>query len=338
MLCVVLVVAVATVVIQLAGDRPAADRPIRVASGSWAPYVDPELPGGGPVAQLVTEALNRAGYAPEVDHTSWHLAEDRVASGTSTAVFPMVASKERREEFLLSDPLLEFRYVLFHDTRRPLPPVTRPEDLAELEVGGIAGYDYWDELHAAVGELELFDSSLEGFRALAAGEVDVLAEGLLPGRAVLADPDFAADADDFDALPGDDPWLSSTEGLHLMVPRTPAARQLLSAFDDALASLRDTDSHAQLLAGLETDGAEVVGLEPVGGASLVQLREHDGTPSFLALRGTRAEVLAWPDALSSDGAANRPGKVLVQVKLTNGPGQGRVVWVEAGALVLEPGP
>lgn len=329
-------VALVTVVIQLRSTPNPNDRPIRITSSSWAPYVDPDLPGGGPVAELMTEVFQRAGYDPELDFTSWQLAEDRVTSGSSIAVFPLVASAERREKFLLSAPLTEFRYVLFYDRRRGAPELTSAAALRDVKVGGIAGYDYWEELDAAATQFVEFGTALQGFEALAAGEIDVLAEGLLSGRAMLADPSFSGDASEFDYVRGAQPWISSVQGLHLMVPRTETARGVLAAFDRELAELRGTDVYRRLMADVDGRAANTVRLEPAEGSALVQLRTRDGGPSILAPRGTLAEVLEWPGVFTGQEG---PGSVavLVKVKLINGPAQGRVAWVDAATLVLDGG-
>ncbi|WP_158624290.1 ABC transporter substrate-binding protein [Micromonospora sp. HM5-17] len=332
-LLVVVAVASMIIVTGLRSSPTPPARPLLVSSGDWAPFVGPELPDGGPVTKLVVEVLSRSGYRPEISYTSWTLAEERVRSGASLGMFPMVASASRRADLLLSDPLIDFEYVLFYHRRAGAPAVSTPADLAALRVGGIAGYDYWAELDAAVGELVEFPSTADGFQALADGRVDLLAEGLLSGRAALADPTFAGDAADFGYLPGDNPLVHSVQGLHFMMADTPEAAIVMRKFNRALAEMRRTDEYADLVADLVPAASREVTLTPVGDTGLVELRDAAGRLVLLAPRGTRAQVLAWPDAFL-DAAKEPTGRILVRVKVSNGPAQGRVLYVDARALLL----
>lgn len=330
------VVAVSALIVAfgLRASPVSPSRPVPISSGSWAPFVGPDLPEGGPVTKLVVETLRRAGYAPEVSYTSWSLAEDRVTSGASLGVFPLVGSESRRSELLLSDPLVDFEYVLFYNRRAGQPRVSTAADLGGLRVGGIAGYDYWDELESAVGGFVEFESTLDGFRALAAGEVDVLAEGLLSGRAVLTGPDFAGDAGDFDHVRGDNPLAHSVQGLYFMMADTAAAAAVMERFNRELARMRQSEEYQRIVADLEPSTAQEVALTPTGPSGLVELLDAAGRPVLLAPRGTRARVLAWPEQFTGTGGG-RPQRVLVQVKVENGPARGRVLFVDARAVELE---
>lgn len=342
-----LVVVVSAVIVS-AGLRTspiAPARPVLVSSGSWAPFVGQTLPDGGPITKLVVEVLKRSGYAPQISYTSWSLAENQVTSGASVGVFPLVSSKSRRAHFLLSDRLIDFEYVLFYNRRGGEPRVSSASDLGALRVGGIAGYEYWDELESAVGKFVEFDTAQEGFRALADGRVDLLAEGLLSGRAVLTDPSFAGDAADFGHLPGDSPLVHSVEGLYFMMPKTAEAAAVMKKFNRMLASMRQSDEYETIVAELTPSAYQEVTLAPVGETGLVELLDSSGRLVLLAPQGTRARVLAWPeDFVGSAGARSGqslgtvpPRRILVKVKVANGPAQGRVLYVDARALQLGAG-
>lgn len=333
-LLVVVVVSVTVVAFGLRSTPTSPSRPVLVTSGSWAPFVGPELPDGGPIGKLVVDVLNRSGYTPDVRYTSWSLAEEQVTSGASNGVFPLVGSESRRAGLLLSDPLIDFEYVLFYDRREGEPKISTAADLSALRVGGIAGYDYWAELEAAVSSFVPFDTALEGFQALAAGDIDVLAEGLLPGQAVLTGPAFAGDVGDFGYLQGDNPLIRSVEGLHFMMADTAEAAVVMRKFNQALAQLRQTDEYKEIVDGLRTTASQQVTLVPIGGTGLVELLDDSGKLALLAPGGTRAQVLNWP-AEFVGAATTPPGRILVEVKISNGPAQGRVFHVDARALLLE---
>ncbi|MDG4763994.1 transporter substrate-binding domain-containing protein [Solwaraspora sp. WMMD406] len=347
-LVVVVALAAVVVIIGLRPSPTAPARPVIVTSGAWAPFVGPDLPRGGPITELVVAALTRSGYSPEITYTSWSLAEEQVAAGAAHAVFPLVASSSRRDAFLLSDPLIDFEYVLFYDSRAGTPQVDGPDDLAALRVGGITGYDYWAELDAAVPELVRFESTLEGFQALADGRIDLLAEGLLSGHAVLTDPSFAGDAADFTHLRDGGPVVRSVQGLHLMMPDTAEAATVLRRFNLVLGEMRQGEEYADLVAGLDQQTPDRVTLEPADGSGLVELLDPDGRLALVAPRGTRAQVLDWPEvfvgpsAAPSAGAGEPNGQtaslgrpILVPVKIVNGPAQGRVFHVDARFINLD---
>ncbi|HEY0698658.1 MAG TPA: transporter substrate-binding domain-containing protein, partial [Micromonospora sp.] len=282
----------------------------------------------------VVEVLKRAGYTPEVSYTSWSLAEEQVVSGASVGVFPLVGSGSRRARLLLSDRLTDFEYVLFYDRRRGEPRISSAGDLAALRVGGIAGYDYWPELESAVGDLVEFDTTLDGFRALAAGQVDVLAEGLLSGQAVLADPAFTGDAGDFGHLSGDGPLVRSVEGLYFMMADTAEAATVMRRFNDVLARMRQSREYERIIGQVDPALSHEVILTPAGETGLVELLDSGGKPVLLAPQGTRARVLAWPTEFVAPPGP-RPGRILVRVKVVNGPARGRVLYVDARAVQLE---
>jgi ABC-type amino acid transport substrate-binding protein len=333
-LCTVVAVSAAVVVFELRPSPVSPSRPLPLSSGSWAPFVGPDLPDGGPMTKLVVETLRRAGYSPEVSYTSWSLAEDQVTSGASLGVFPLVGSESRRQKLLLSDPLVDFEYVLFYNRRSGMPRISSAADLRALRVGGIAGYDYWAELESAVGKFVEFESTLEGWQALAEGTIDLLAEGLLSGQAVLADPAFAGDAGDFDYLRGDNPLVHSVEGLYFMMADTPAAADVIMRFNQELAEFRHSDEYERIVADLEPSTSPEVALTPTGRSGLVELLDATGRQVLLAPKGTRARVLAWPEEFTG-ARTGPPERILVKVKLANGPAQGRVVYVDARAVQLE---
>ncbi|MFW6599201.1 substrate-binding periplasmic protein [Propionibacteriaceae bacterium Y2011] len=329
---VLVTVAVVIAGMRLSPTRP--PRPILLATGSWAPYVSPDLPDGGPVAQIVALAMAKEGYRAEVQFTTWELALARTTQGQTFGAFPLVASQARDADFLRSDPLVEFEYVLFHDTSRPTPQVTRAEDLADLRVAKITGYDYWPELDRAVGEYVPYASSAEAFLALSRGEVDLVPEGRRAGEALLRSATLDVDATRFAQLPGDQPWLRSTQGLHLYVAKDSEAAELLAGFNRSLAELRSTAEYRDLVDALEPPVAgEEVDLIGVGDQA-PRLVDESGATIAVLPRGTRATVLEWPTGTGRGAPGD--GTLWVRVKVTSGPGSGRVGLVDLAGVELVP--
>ncbi|WP_369371423.1 substrate-binding periplasmic protein [Promicromonospora sp. Populi] len=329
----VVVIATTIIVIGIRTAPPGPAKPVVISTSEWAPYVDPSAQSGGPVTEVVTEVLRRAGYQPEIRYTSWSLVESGVESGTSAAAFPLVTSASRSERFIASEPLVQFEYVLFYDRRAGEPEITTEEDLSTLRVGAVAGYDYWPEIDRAVSDWVEFDSTLSGFEALASGEIDVLAEGRVAGQALAAGPQFSGDAADIDYIRADSPLVRSAQGLHLMVARTDEAATFVDAFNRELVEFQQTEEYQELLGGLDGSVAALVELEPFTSDGLVELLDERGRTILLAPRGTGATVLDWP-AEFTNAAAPESEPPLVQVKITTGPATGRVVFVDSRAITI----
>lgn len=339
----VLVLLVALVLVLLASrlagspNRPA--RPVLVASGDWEPFVGSDLTGGGPVTELVTEVLQRQGYAPEVRYTTFSLALQRTAQQSVIGSYPFVGSAERRSDFLLSDKLLDFQYVLFVRADDAAARIDDAADLAGLRVARIEGYDYWPELNDAVaaqteGYLP-YASKEAAFDALAAGEVDVVPEGLLSGDAVLTSPDFTGDAGAITHVdPGTNPLLGSVEALYFMVEPSRANEEFIASFDRQLAEVKKTELYDQVVSAIaEQEGDGTVTLQPLGDDGLVRLRDGGGR-TVLTPTGTAVRVVEWPPEFSQGVAGDPATDIDVQVKVLDGPARGRILTVDARSLVL----
>jgi ABC-type amino acid transport substrate-binding protein len=329
----VAVVATTIITIGLRTAPPGPAKPVVISTSEWAPYVDPSAQAGGPVTEVVSEVLRRAGYQPEIRYTSWSLVEEGVEAGTSAAAFPLVTSTDRSEKFIASEPLVQFEYVLFYDRRVGEPEIAKEADLAKLRVGAVAGYDYWPEIDRAVDDWVEFDSALSGFEALAAGEIDVLAEGRVAGQALIASPQFRGDAADIDYIRAESPLVRSKQGLHLMVAQTEEATAFVKAFDRELLEFQRTEEYQELLGTRDGSAGASVQLEPFTSGTLVELLDKHGQTILLAPRGTAATVLDWPAEFTNVAGPNSESP-LIQVKITTGPAAGRVVFVDSRAIII----
>ena len=311
-------------------------RPVVVATSEWQPFVSPDLEGDGPLARVVSEALRLQGYDPEISFSSWPIAQERALQRQVVGVFPLIASEQRRDEFLVSDPLLEFEYVLFYNADRWMDPpeLATPADMRELRIGLVEGYDVWEELDEAVEQFVEYETSIEAFRALERNEIDLLAEGLVPGRAIVEGPQMTADARSFGVIEAaGNPLLGATETVHLMLPRTDEGRRLLPGFNAALADVRSSEMYRE---ALDLDGSldAIVELEPIGQSPTVDLWDSaTGSELRHAPAGTTARVVQWPTAFT-DGVGP-PGRI--PVKILDGPAGGQVVYVDPGAVRLSGG-
>lgn len=316
--CLLVFVGVLVVLLGMRTSTPATVRPVAVLSGDWAPFSGEDLPGGGPMVEIMTDILQSAGFDPQVSFTTWGSAEERVAEGSAFGAFPLVSSENRRDRLLYSDSLMAFDYVLFVRPGDAEAPASSA-DLADLRVGGIDGYDYWTELDAAVDDIIRYPSTAAGLLALAEGEIDVLAEGEIPGMTALADPHLAIDATDITVLDVDERWARSTENLYFVMPRSDDAERALERLNVAIGHVKNTPEYTMRTAGLTSTGQDWVRLvNPEGG--LVPLQDAAGTVIGESPVGVNGIVMQWPDDVDTSRR--------VQIKVGNGPFEARIVWVD----------
>jgi ABC-type amino acid transport substrate-binding protein len=325
--------------VSVGNSRPAT--PVRLISGDWEPFVGSELEDNGPVARVVTETFQRMGYRPEVTFTSWDVILDQTSRVEVLGAFPFIASEERRERYELSDPILEFEYVLFYYR----PHVTQPETLQTVEdfrdagyrFGKVEGYNVWSELAAANFEFEDYPTREAAFQALVDGEIDFLPEGRLVGDVITRGPDVAADVESFGYLDAsDNALLGASESLYLLLPKTDSARRLLDSFNEELQLVKETAVYDEALAEINQTGhqpSEVV-LQPLPGEAFVSVATRDDQ-TYLVPAGSRGMVIRWPAAFESPLTEETDDTQTVTVKLLNGPLTGRVVQVAAQAVQLE---
>ncbi|WP_176758590.1 substrate-binding periplasmic protein [Limimonas halophila] len=107
--------------VLLAATGAAAD-PIRLVTGTWAPFTGREQPGGGPVTRLVRTAYERAGHEVKVVYRPWKRAEQAVRRGTTEAAFPYTRNGARQERYVYSDPIFTL----------PIVPMTRAGDAGRI--------------------------------------------------------------------------------------------------------------------------------------------------------------------------------------------------------------
>ncbi|QCR52263.1 hypothetical protein C1N80_00810 [Brachybacterium sp. SGAir0954] len=315
-LACLVVIALALVFAVVRTNPPERSQPLQISTSEWLPYISPDLPDSGPVAQLLTEVFGRAGYTPEFVYSNWPTAEKEVTSGATIGMAPVVVSESRASFALYSDPLLEFRYTLIGKKGEALDSLSHRSDLTGVKVARIAGYQYWEQLEDSGATFTDYPSSLAAFTALKDGEVDVVAEGSVAGQAVLESAEFADDASLYGEVQPASDLTSSTQGLHLLMKDTPEGRETQQEFNAALAELRGTADYEELVASLEDTSQQVILTGASGGA--VDLFDDKGAAVGSTPSGTTGSVLGWPE-----GSPDR--ETLVEVKILDGPYRGRLL-------------
>lgn len=314
-------------------ERPPHMKPVVVASGEWAPFVGPDLPEGGPIAEVMQEVLATAGFNPQVTFLSWAEVERRIDQGSVFGGFPLVLSKDRQSRMLYSVPIFSAEYVIFVRAGAANSPKTA-EDLSQLKVGGITGYDYWAELDDVVVDMNRYDDIVDGFAALLAGEIDVFVEASAPAQHVLNDPEIPFDRTSFAVVESKEAWARSMEDLVFMVPKTKEGEKSIARINRALADFKMTRDYRLMVATFEADvpAADRVVLTSTEG-ELVRVFDGDSVLLAKLPAGAKARVIEWPKALTNP---KKQGQAVprVKVKFESGPMAGRIAWVFANELEM----
>ena len=118
-----------------------ANERVRLASGEWPPYQSEHLQYAGVVSRIVAEAFAVEGITIEFGYFPWKrsllLAESCKWNGT----FVWFDTPERRNNFYISDPVVDIQYVFFHKKKFAFDWKTI-DDLKDIRIGATIGYDY----------------------------------------------------------------------------------------------------------------------------------------------------------------------------------------------------
>lgn len=213
----------------------ASARELVVATDEYPPYVSAD-----PRQSFITELFSHIGKQMGVKFTfrflPWKRCVAALDAGAVWAVVPFVPTPERRERYLLSDPLYARKARFFyHENGGRIWPAGYKElaDMGGLRIGGVAGYWYESMFREAGIRLDPAVNDLSNFRKLQAGRFDLAIVDENVGR-YLARTHFAQDAAQFHSL-GSPYYVSDNV---LMLNRQPANAALLASFNRALETLR----------------------------------------------------------------------------------------------------
>lgn len=310
----ILMVLIAVLMVRI--QPPRAAQSVQVITSDWQPYVDTTMDQGGTVGEIVVSVLASSGYNGEVAYDTWSSGLERVDQGTAFGIFPMVKSASRDELYEYSDPLVDYKYVLFKRRGMGVPEAVLSGDLSGTRVGIIDGYDYWPELDESGATFESFPTTAAGFEALNKGEVDFLAESDIVGNALLNGQKFDGDANEFDIVQGDNPALSSTDSVYFLIRKSKLSKSVMEKFNKALAEYKKTERYNELVATLDGMTDTVT----LAGDSLVQVKSATGEELGAVPPGITGRVLQWPIELQS-GA-------MLKIKMLDGPLSGRTGFVQ----------
>lgn len=216
---------------------------LRLATSVWAPYVDGNLPGSGLAVDLVTNALERAGYEYSLSIGSW----PRTLEGAKIGVYDVIPAawytEERAADLLFSRPYLTNR-LKFIKRRGDAIVFSEPSDLKGRTIGVVAGYAYgprfeqlrgvrkWENNHVIQSLLRLVNGQVD----LALGDEWVL-------RHEIAQY-LRNSAEGLEILPQP----LEVRDLHLAVSRQhPRHEAIVQAFDAAMEAMRKDGTYERII-------------------------------------------------------------------------------------------
>ncbi len=223
--------------------QAASDKPLKIVSSAWPPYVDKDAPGKGAAMDLVTRVLKKAGYEVEISIESW----PRSLQGAKIGIYDVVTTawytEERNKELHFSDSYYEnvIRFVM----RKNDPIRFRTyADLQNLIVGVATGYAYGDEFDRAHGFLKIAKNHvIQNLLLLQQGRIDLTLgdEWVIRNELTQYFPNAIKEYE-FLGQP------VSRRGLHIAVSRTrPDHDEIIAAFNKALAAMKADGSMEKLL-------------------------------------------------------------------------------------------
>jgi len=309
-------------------------QPIRVNTSNWVPYVDQSAPNMGPISEVVREVFRSAGYEPVIDFIGWKQATEEVKDLSALAAFPLILDSERRENFTYSDPLMEFRYVLFYRkdrfTSKELIAWARGE-LTDVDwkISYVEGYAVWPELQDLNVSGE-FQNIQEAFEALQDGKIDLLVEGELVGKQALFNPKIRVNrrmiqsTADIPEEKGINGILTSKQSLRILFPKTPVGEQIRDKINMAI---KRVDAFERL-----EKIRNRLGKPPVHLKVKTEARTLDGTTCMLA-ENDRAILHEW-EAHPEDPPGQSEQKWSL-IKMVTGTCRGDLVYVPRAVIEID---
>ena len=117
-----------------------------VHSGNWPPYADEDLPEHGLAIDIVTTALKRAGYSPQVRTASLK----QIIDGSKTGIYDVFATPwytmERNKYLDFSQPYLQSS-IHFIKRKDSSFEYTGFDDLEGMSIGVIENYAYEEDFN-----------------------------------------------------------------------------------------------------------------------------------------------------------------------------------------------
>lgn len=222
---------------------------LNVATSEWVPYVGKQLPKQGLAIDIVSTALQRAGYQPNVTIDVW----SRTLQGADVGVYDLIAAawynEKRARHFTFSKPYLhnEIKLLKHVDSDFQFKSVA---DLKGRMVGVINNYAYGEGFNQAEGMLRIPGTHvLENILRVLNRELELT----LDDERVLKyeiKHNIDTNKDKLVIMPKS----LSKNGLHIAVSKkNPRHREIAQAFDKAIAEMKKDGTFERILKAHASD-------------------------------------------------------------------------------------
>lgn len=215
---------------------------LRLVADTWPPFTDASLPNGGLATDLVTTALNRAGYGSTFVQVPWARALHGLGEGTYDILINAWYNDERTRIGQFSSEYLLNR-VLFLKLKNAPVAYAQLSDLYPYKVAVIRSYAYapvFDD-DASLNKVQVSNFPI-AVRMLAAGRVDLAVEDEFVARYFLEqEPEQARENIEFLPKP-----LSENRLRILISLKNPDHALIAAAFDKAIDAMRADGSYAAI--------------------------------------------------------------------------------------------
>jgi polar amino acid transport system substrate-binding protein len=215
---------------------------LKITANIWPPYVDDQMSGNGVAIALVTAALERAGYTPELTIEPWPEALDATRDGRYDVVCSLWLTDERAAELAFSEPYLQNHLKLIKRANSNIQYFDR-DDLVGLTIGTVSDYAYSAQPYDTSGiEVTESGSVRDNIQSLLANEIDLV---LADSRVAFYEVDELRAAKQITVLPKP----VNSRGLRIAVSKSRADHaEIIAAFDQAVAAMKEDGSYNSLMA------------------------------------------------------------------------------------------
>lgn len=216
---------------------------LRLVANSWPPFTDVQLQNNGLATDLVSTALQRAGYTSEYHEVPWARALQGMQHDRYDVLLSSWFAAERQSYGIYSEPYLINRIRFMRRTGSTIE-FKHLDDLLPYSIAVARGFAYAPTFDSdARLHKEVASSFATAARMLAAGRVDLTLEDEWVAKYYLShELAELSSALEFLPLP------LSESPLHILVRRNhPQSRQIISAFNQALREMRADGSYTAIL-------------------------------------------------------------------------------------------
>jgi len=208
----------------------------------WPPYSGKNLPGNGLAVELVSTALDRAGYQSKIAIQSWARAFEGVALGVDDVLVCVWYSAQRERDFIFSDPYMTNTLVFIKRKSSPVE-FNAAVDLPGRLVGVVKGWSYGKVLSGLKGIIPIpGKSTLTNLKLLMEKNLDLVLGDQLNLNYTL-DEYLTHSKSSLEFLPRP----AGTKDLYIAVNREVANhQQIITGFNTAMAAMVQDGTYAAI--------------------------------------------------------------------------------------------